>query len=75
MIPFLENKKGLGIPLPENRKVSLNPFHVFDRCEIHLQVFLYFINGTFIIVQSSPPQNIFKLYIQAIYIQNIYQKT
>ena len=37
--PSLKIKK--GIPSPENRKVSRNPFHVFDRDEIHIQTFLY----------------------------------
>ena len=27
----------------------MNPFHVFDRYEIHIQAFLYFINGKLII--------------------------
>ena len=31
----------------------------FDRDEIHIQAFVDFINGTFIIFRSSSPQNIF----------------
>ena len=27
----------MGIPLPENRKVTTFPFHVFDRYENHIQ--------------------------------------
>ena len=62
MMPFLENKKvegpflennKIGVPLPENRKVTTFPFHVFDRYQIHIQAFLYFINGKFIIFRSS----------------------
>ena len=35
-------------------------FMFFDRYEIHIQAFLYFINGKLIICQSSSPQNYFK---------------
>ena len=42
---------------------------VFDRYEIHVQAFLYFINGKSIICQASSPQNIFK----EIYTQHIFQ--
>ena len=56
MIPFLENKK-LGTPLPENKKVTTFPFHVFDRYEIHIQAFLDSINGKIIIFRSSSSQN------------------
>ena len=52
--------KSLGIPLPENRKVTTFPFHVFDRYEIHIQAFVDFISGKFIIFQSSSPQKYFK---------------
>ena len=34
-------------------------FHAFDRYEIIIQAFLYFINGKLIICQSASPQQIF----------------
>ena len=52
--------KSLGIPLPENRKVTKFPFHVFDRYEIHIQGFVHFINRKLSIFQSSSPQTYFK---------------
>ena len=58
--PFLEHKKRLGIPLPENRKVAKLPFHVFNRYEIHIQAFVNFINGKVIIFQSSSPPKYFE---------------
>ena len=42
----------------------------FDRYEIHIQVFVHFINGKLIIFQSSAPQKYFKKYI----LENIYKK-
>ena len=69
MKPFLENEKfrdpslkkqSLGIPLPENRKVTKMPFHAFDRYGIHIQAFVHFLNGKIIIFQSSSPQKYFK---------------
>ena len=55
-LPSLKIKK-CGVPLLENRKVTRNPFHVFDRSEIHIQAFLDSINGKFII--SDPHLHIF----------------
>ena len=59
------------IPLPENRKVTRNQFHVFfGRYEIPIQAFVHFINGQIIHFQSSAPHFsklystfIFKTYI------------
>ena len=48
MIPFLENKKGLGIPLLEIHKFggfTKFIFYVFDRYEIHIQAFANVFNG------------------------------
>ena len=59
MIPFLENKK-VGVPLPENKKVTTFPFQVFDRHEIHIQAFVDCIEGHFIIFRSSSPQDYFR---------------
>ena len=42
----------------------------FDRNEIHIQAFLLFIDGKFIIFQSSSPQK----HIFQIYTQHIFQK-
>ena len=42
----------IGCPLPKTKKVIKIPFHVFDRCEIHNQAFLYVIIGKLII--SNP---------------------
>ena len=52
--------KSLGIPLPENRENIELPSHVFDRYEINIQAFLYFINGKLIICRSSSPRKYFK---------------
>ena len=49
MIPFLENTKSLGIPLPENKKLPHFHFMVFDGYEFHIQAFVDFIDGKFII--------------------------
>ena len=38
--------------------------HVFDRYEIHIQAFLYFINGKFIISVPHLHKNIFQIYTQ-----------
>ena len=37
--------KKMGIPLPENRKVTKLPFHDFDSYEIQIQASVDFING------------------------------
>ncbi len=35
----------MGIPSPENKKVTTLPFHAFDRYELHIQACVDFING------------------------------
>ena len=52
----------LVVPLLENRKVTKFSFHVFDRYEIHLQVFGDFISAfyMFIIFRSSSSENYVK---------------
>ena len=50
-------------------------FHVFDRYEIPIQAFLFVINGKFIIVRSSSPQNHFKKYISKKYTYKMDSKT
>ena len=64
----------MGIPLPEIGNLSNPRFMFFDRYEIHIQAFLYFINGKLIIFNPHLQKNIFKIYIQRIYIQKIDQK-
>ena len=44
MITFLENKEVQGIPYLKIDKLSKFRFMFFDRYEIHIQAFLYFIN-------------------------------
>ena len=56
--------KSSGIPLPQNRKVTNNPFRVFDRYEIHIQAFVHFINGKVIISNPHLHKIIFKICIQ-----------
>ena len=59
MIPFLENKS-LGIPSPENKKVTTFPFHVFYKYEIHIQAVVHFVEGRFVI--SDP--HLHKIYYE-----------
>ena len=57
------NLKNRGFPYLKIHKFggfTKFPIHVFDRYEVHIQAFLHFINGKFIIWQSSSPQKYFQ---------------
>ena len=54
-LPLFENNKVWGFPYLN--KVIERPFHVFDRYEIHIQAFLYFINGKLIIFNPHLHKN------------------
>ena len=63
----------MGIPLPENKKETTFPFHVFERYGVHIQAFVDFINGKFIIIRSSFPRNYFMIYTHILVIENTFQ--
>ena len=56
-------QNNLGIPLPENKKVIKFPVHAFDRYEIPIQAFLYFINGKLIISDPHIHTHTFPKYV------------
>ena len=55
-------KNKIGIPSSENRKVTWNPFHDFDRYEIHVQAFANVVLWTFYHFHSSSSQIYIKIY-------------
>ena len=72
MFPFLGTTVW-GFPHIKIKKLPHFHFMFFDRYDIHIQAFLCFVNGSFIIFQSAPPRNYFKKYIFIyIYTQIIY---
>ena len=60
-IPLLENKKVQGFPYLKIEVLPNSHFKIFDRYEIHIQAFVHFVYGQFIIFRSSSSQNYFQL--------------